>query len=161
VFSTEAECRCHLVEWTSEPCECTKPILLTQHEPPIVVKKGELVCKARYLEELVGAPRWYEPDESHTTVRLQQVVATALQLQEASEENSLPSNFRNKTKAIANGAKRLLEEEHFKIISELTLREIVEHEEDSDNNDIEDRSDGEESLDEDTDLEEEEDEEET
>jgi hypothetical protein len=43
----------------------------------------------------------------------------------------------------------------------LTLQEIVEHEEDSGNNDIEDRSDGEESLDEDADLEEEEDEEET
>jgi hypothetical protein len=159
-FSTEDECRYYLVEWTSEPYTCTEPILLTEYDPPIVVKKGELVCKARYLEELVGAPRWYEPVKLATTVRLQQVVATSLQLQENSAENSLPSNFRNKTKAIADGAKRLLEEEHFKIISELTLREIVEHEEDSDNNDIEDRSDGEESSDEDTDLEEEEDEEE-
>ena len=122
------------------------------------MKKGELVCKARYLEALVGAPRWYEPVEINTTVRLQQVAATALQLQEASEESSLPNNFRNKTQAVADGAKRILEEDHFKAIDESTLQEIVDHEEDSDNDDIEDRSDGKESLDEDSDLEEDEEE---
>ena len=103
----------------------------------------------------MGAPRWHEPVEINTTVRLQQVVATVLQLQEASEKNSLPNNFRNKTRAIADGAKQILEEDHFKMIDELTLGEIVDHEEDSDADDAEDRSDGEESLDEDSDLEEE------
>ena len=67
-------------------------------------------------------------------------------------------SFRNKIRAIADGAKQILEEDHFKIIYQLTLREVVDHEEDSDNDDIEDRSDGKESLDEDSDLEEDEEE---
>ena len=136
-FSTEDDCKYYLVEWTSVPFKLTEPITLAEYDPPIVVKKGELVCKARYLEALVRAPRWYEPVEIETTVRLQQVVAAALQLEEA----SLPSNFRNKTAAIANGAKRLSEEDHFKIMNELTLREIVDHEDES-ADDIEDRSSG-------------------
>jgi hypothetical protein len=33
-LSTEDECRCHLVEWTSESHKCAEPILLTEHDPP-------------------------------------------------------------------------------------------------------------------------------
>jgi hypothetical protein len=65
-FLTEAKCRQCLVEWRSDPHKCLEPILLTECKPPIVVKKGELVCKARRLEELVG-----EPVEIHTATALQ------------------------------------------------------------------------------------------
>ena len=33
-LSTEDERRCRLVEWTSEPCKCAEPILLTEDDPP-------------------------------------------------------------------------------------------------------------------------------
>ena len=50
---------CHLVEWSSAPQELQEARELTEHNPPILVPKGELVADATCFNKVPRAPRWH------------------------------------------------------------------------------------------------------
>jgi hypothetical protein len=115
----------YLVKWSSAPYELQEARELTEYDPPILVSKGELVADAAYFEKVPRAPRWYTPVAMSTTVRLQQVILADLILHEESEGSRLP-NTCNKTEARSEGAQKVSEQDHGRLLDEITRMEILE-----------------------------------
>jgi len=104
-----------------------------------------LTANMEYFHSVPRAPRWFTPSSLKTTVRIQQIVHPNLNLVEISETNMLPNGC-NKRSARQQGAKRVSQMEHDEILEDITRRAILEHEEDSlDEEEIEDTADGDES----------------
>jgi hypothetical protein len=100
---------CHLVKWSSAPCELQEARELTKCDPPILVSKGELAADAAYLEKAPWVPRWHTPVASvSATVRLQQVILADVILCEESGGSRLP-NTCNKMEARSEGAQKVSE----------------------------------------------------
>jgi hypothetical protein len=138
---------CHLVKWSSAPCKLEEARRLTEHEPPILVPKGELVADAMCFDEVPRAPRWCTQVFSHAAARLQQVILEDLILCDESEDSRLP-NTCNKTQARNKGAQKTSEQDHGRLLDEVTRMEMLDFVEDED--DIMDcsGSEGEQSIDE-------------
>jgi hypothetical protein len=81
----------YLLKWTTLPYRIEGDKLLTEYDPPIHVKDGELVCEGEYLEGLLRAKGWYYPTTIKTVVRLQQVLAADILMSPIkSPDNLLP-----------------------------------------------------------------------
>jgi hypothetical protein len=138
----------YLVKWTSTPYKLPEARELREYNPPILVPKGELVADAVYFSKVPRAPRWYTPTvEISTTVRLQQVILAELLLCNESEESRLP-NACNKTEARSKGAQKISEQDHGRLLDEITRMEILEFVEDKDDIMEYSGSEGEQSMDE-------------
>jgi hypothetical protein len=70
----------YLLKWTSLPYRMEGDHFLTEYDPPIHVKDGELVCNGIYLEEVHRARGWFYQTEIKTVVRLQQVLGADIQM---------------------------------------------------------------------------------
>ena len=70
----------YLLKWTNLPYRIEGDQFLTEYDPPIHVKDGELVCEGQYLEELLRAIKWYYPTDIKTVVRLQQFLAANIEM---------------------------------------------------------------------------------
>jgi hypothetical protein len=114
------------VKWSSAPYELEEARELTEHDPPIRVSKGELVADAACFEKAPRAPRWHTPAAVSTTVRLQQVILADLILHEVSEGSSRLPNTCNKTEARSKGAQKVSEQDHGRLLDEITRMEILE-----------------------------------
>jgi hypothetical protein len=81
----------YLLKWTTLPYRINGDQSLTEYDPPIHVKDGELVCEGEYLESLLRAKGWYYPTTIKTVVRLQQVLAADVKMSPIkSPDNLLP-----------------------------------------------------------------------
>ena len=118
----------YLVEWISEPFETEEDILLPEYDPPMYVKKGDLLAKAKYLDKVPRAPEWWCPVEQTVTVRVQQVLVAKLQLMDHSTSNQLPPTC-NRAEAIRLKSKRLCKEDREKILHQILVRSVLDFEE--------------------------------
>ena len=140
----------YLVEWTSEPYTLQEDTELTEYEPPIRLKAGELVVEAEYFEIVPRTKLWYTRmpgPNNRTTVRVNFVVAADLSLSSISSSNKLPSHLSRKAKEEARnlGAQRVSSEEHDEMLEEIHYRETIEFEDDEEEDSDEDEeSEGEE-----------------
>ena len=126
--------------------DCT----LDRYDGPDVLQKGELVVKAKYLNPVPRAPKWYTPSELEVIVRVQHVLATDLSLLESSDSNKLPSSFSKKARedTLRQGGKRISNQDHQDMLGQILRNLLIEHEEDNfDDDDISDTDDEEEELD--------------
>jgi hypothetical protein len=119
----------YLVQFTSEPYTLQEATLLTEYEPPLQLEEGELVCEATYFEKVPRARFWYTPTEMTTVLRVQQVVATKIELVEPSPTNPLPNTCK-KRDAERLGARKITVSDHDDIIDESSRREQLDYEED-------------------------------
>ena len=58
----------YVVEWVSEPYTIEEDCTLNEYDVPIELCKGELVVKAKYLNPVPRAPKWYTPSELEVVV---------------------------------------------------------------------------------------------
>jgi hypothetical protein len=81
----------YLIKWTHLPYRMDGDRFLTEYDPPIHVKDGELVCEGLYLEGLHRAKGWFYQTGIKTVVRLQQVLAADIKMRPiTTPENLLP-----------------------------------------------------------------------
>jgi hypothetical protein len=59
---------CYLVEWTDEPLTLQENIQLNKYDRPARIQCQELVCKAKYFEQVLRAKFWHTPMVHKTTV---------------------------------------------------------------------------------------------
>ena len=118
----------YLVEWSSEPFEAEEDQLLTDYDPPMFVKKGDLLAKAKYLDIVPRAPDWWCPIDQTVTVRVQQVLAGSVQLMDHSSSNQLPRTC-NRTEAIQKGSKKLCPKDREKILHKILVQSVLDFEE--------------------------------
>ena len=121
----------YLVKWTSVPYRLEESRELTEYHPPLFVPKGELVADAVYFNQVPRAPRWYTPVDMCTTVRLQQVIIADLKLQNESDRGRLPNSC-NKTEARRKGALKLSDQDHGRLLDEISRMEILDFVEEED-----------------------------
>jgi hypothetical protein len=94
----------YLVKWVEEPRTLHEDLSLDEFEPPIVLKRGEGVVRAKYYNKVPRATRWYTPSTTLLiTVRLQQVLVANLEIHPKSTTSKLP-NTCNKVAARSKGA---------------------------------------------------------
>ena len=124
----------YVVQWTSTPYSLQQDMQLSMYNPPIYLKAGELVCNARFLNEVPRAKQWYTPsvaeNEMNTVVRMQHVVMANMTLNAISETNVLPRTC-NRSKAEELGALRVSDEDHETILDEIFRRENMDFNEGS------------------------------
>jgi len=124
----------YLVEWTSLPFKAQEDHYLHEYEPPMFIKKGDLLAKAKY------------------TVRVQQILVANIKLLDHSASNPLPRTC-NRNDAIRLGSKKLNSVDHDRILHLILVRNVLDFEEREESqyeSGIDDESDG--SLDEIEDL---------
>jgi hypothetical protein len=136
----------YVLQWTSLPYRIEGDQFLTEYNPPIHVKDGELVCEGKYLEELPRANKWYYPTEIKTVVRLQQVLAADIKMDPiAAPDNLLPGGgwpqreppfdklgkkpVRLAELQLAEKSTKICESDHAEILEEMRRRELVDYEE--------------------------------
>jgi hypothetical protein len=49
----------YLVEWVDKPKTLNEDLVLDEYDPPIVLKRGERVVKAKYYNKVPRAMKWY------------------------------------------------------------------------------------------------------
>ena len=123
-----------IVQWTGTPHCLQEDTTLDTFEPPMHLKKGELVCEARFLNAMTCGDHWHgEPSEElHTLVRMQHVVATDLVLEPVSESNPFPLGARKRLDVAALRPVKLSEEDHERIANEMFFRKELGHSEEWD-----------------------------
>ena len=122
----------YVVQWTSDPYTLQADSILDEYDPPLLMRKGELVCDAKYFKKVPRARRWYTPTHGTTpgtVVRLQQVVASDIQMLETTEA-ALPSTCDRRT-AQRLHAKKIAETDHEAILEEISMREGLDHDEEA------------------------------
>jgi hypothetical protein len=132
----------YLVEWVGEPWTLDEDLVLDEYDPPIVLKRGERVVRAKYYNKVPRATRWYTPSNLLTTVRLQQVLVANLEIQSESTTTSKLPNTCNKVAARRKGARMMDKIDHEKIVDEIARRAILDfYEEEEDDDDDEEEED--------------------
>jgi hypothetical protein len=84
----------YLVEWVDEPRTLDEDLSLDKFEPPIVLKRGERVVRAKYYNKVPRAtrPGRYTPSTTLlTTVRLQQLLVANLEIHPEPATSKLPN----------------------------------------------------------------------
>jgi hypothetical protein len=131
----------YLVEWVDEPRTLDEDLSLVEFEPPIVLKRGERVVRAKYYNKVPQATRWYTPSTTLlTTVRLQQVLVVNLEIHPKLTTSKLP-NTCNKVSARSKGAQMINVNDNEKIVDAIARHEEEDEDEEEaedDNNDEED-----------------------
>jgi hypothetical protein len=132
----------YLVKWVDEPRTLDEDLSLVKFEPPIVLKRGEQrVVRAKYYNKVPRATRWYTPSTTLlTTVRLQQVLVTNLEIHPQSTTSKL-SNTCNKVAARSKGAQMINVNDHEKIVDKIARHEILDFYEEEDDEDEEEEED--------------------
>lgn len=113
----------YLVEWTGLPFKSLHDHSLDEYNPPMSVKKDDLLVTARYLDVVPRAPNWWCPVDQTVTVRLQQILATNIQLIGHSATNPLPRSC-NTAAAIRLGSKKISTEDCDTIMHQILMRSI-------------------------------------
>ena len=131
----------YLVEWTSTPFESPEDQFLHEYDPPMFVKKGDLLATAKYLDIVPRAPNWWCPVDQTVTVRLQQVLVAKIQLEEHSNSNSLPRTC-HRNEAIRLGSKKLSTKDRDAIMHQILMRSVLDFEEREDAEDGVEDNDG-------------------
>jgi hypothetical protein len=131
----------YLVGWVDEPRTLDEDLSLVEFEPPIVLKRGERVVRAKYYNEVPRATRWYSPSTTLlTTVRLQQVLVANLEIHTESATSKLPNTY-NKVAARSTGARMINVNDHEKIVDEIARCAILDFYEEEDDDDEEEEED--------------------
>jgi hypothetical protein len=126
------------VKWLGPPYPLEESCLLTEYEPPIFVPEGELVCDAAYFNKVPKAPQWYTILSNTTKVRLCQVLAADVTLEEESTANAITlPNTCNRREARMFGARKIVS--HDSLLDKITRRAVIEFVEEEDH--VMDRSD--------------------
>jgi hypothetical protein len=147
----------YLLQWTSLPYRIEGDQFLTEYDPPIHVKDGELVCEGKYLEELLRAKGWYYPTAIRTVVRLQQVLAADIKLSRiTAPDNLLPRSGwpqreppfeklgkrpeRVRQLQLAEQSTKICQNDHDEVLEEMRRRQLLDYdeEEETDNEQEED-----------------------
>ena len=136
----------YLVQWTCLPYHMDSDSILTEYDPPIHIKNGELVCKGEYLESLNRAKGWYYKTELQTVVQLQQVLAADVKLSRIKAPNNLlpragwpqreppfdkqgkkPERLRQLQQA--EESRKICDTNHGEILEEMRRRQLLDYEE--------------------------------
>ena len=124
----------YIVQWSGQPYTLQED---TEVDGAIL-PEGTLVCQAVYWNWVRGATRWFTPPTGEPEAflfRLRYVVNPCVTMEDLSVTARLPNSWRPARKATvtAMGPKRVVEEAHDQIISEIARRALLHYEEDSDN----------------------------
>ncbi|KAL7546848.1 hypothetical protein ACHAWF_010174 [Thalassiosira exigua] len=121
----------YLVQWTEEPREVEGDTTITLGGESFPVRKGDLVCKGKWLDTVPGSLRWWYQTPQECIVRMQTVVDADIDLAPIGPENELPSNMRRERKQFAREKKalRVSDEDHELLVEEALRRDAFDHEE--------------------------------
>jgi hypothetical protein len=124
----------YIVQWTGDPHTLQEDLLL---ESTDCIPSGEIVCEARFSCKIPRANRWFIPEKEGltgenllTTVRMKQVVAPNLTLDELSDQNRLPNGC-NRQQITPLGPVQLSEYQHCAVLDEIARVDELDCEEDS------------------------------
>ena len=127
-----------LVRFLSEPFQATTTMVLDEYNPPIEIETGEWIVKALYYNSVPRAARWFTPSEDRTRVRVQQVLATDLKMEEEHDNLQLPRAC-NRRQARQKGAYYLPLPEYNMVMDEVSRRQLAdfieEHDDIAENSD--------------------------
>jgi hypothetical protein len=118
----------YLVEWTDEPFTLQEDIQLHEYDPPARIQSGELVCKAKYFEQVPRAKFWHTPTVYETTVRMKNVLSADVNLLPISAEN-VPRGLSRKSREEVErqGAMQVSEEENEQLRHRITNLDLLDH----------------------------------
>lgn len=122
----------YLVEFLTDPFRLDKDTALKEYDPPMLLRKDELVVTAKYFNKVPRASKWYTPSNIKTTVHIQQVILAGLSLLPISAaDNRLPSYLTKAARRSADAKKavRIAQSDHEIILEQLARRQIIDYEE--------------------------------
>jgi hypothetical protein len=124
-IGTDDVCKYYLLEWTDLPYCLPEDVV----ENGDRLRKGEHVCRARYLLKLPRTTKWYYrvADGEEFLVRLQTVLAADIGLVRRSESNKLPTYWRGRRGTTED--KSMKDETHEYLLAELERRDVFDYEE--------------------------------
>ena len=118
----------YIVTWTSFPYTLQEDERCTAYDPPMIFKKGTLVCDAIYHNKVENTKYWYTLSTLKTIVRLTHVLMTEITMLAISDDNTLPRNMgkRKKDKCTRKNAKKLSNNDVDFITDEVYRRNQIE-----------------------------------
>jgi len=142
----------YLVQWSSEPWEVQEDEVVEVEGEQVQLRKGEWVCKGKWLYDVPRALRWYFPGDIEIIVRMQTVLNADLNLEPYTDSNPMPRMNRttmeqvlqkNPVKMSADDWDWMMDEAHRRI--DFGFEEVVEDSSD-DESDEESESESEDSM---------------
>ena len=116
----------YILQWKSLPYVLPEDISITTFKPPMMLKKGDMVCDAVFLNDVKHCKLVYthgDEEALKTVVRLQHVVTANVEMIPITEKNDLPSKLSRIYRYIANKeAVMLSESTHELILEEIERR---------------------------------------
>ena len=118
----------YIVTWTSTPYTLQEDEKCMAYDPPMLIKKGTLVCDAVYHNKVPNAKYWYTPSTIKTIVRLGQVIMNDITVLPISDDNKLPRRMAKQIKQDCKrkNAKRLSNDDVDFINDEVYRRNQIE-----------------------------------
>ena len=120
----------YVIKWTSTPYPLQNDTSINTFDPPLVIKAGEMVCDAMYLNAVPNTKLLYthsNSDNLSTTVLLQHVVDADIKLTKLSRKEDLPKNMRKQYRNIKNlNAVMVSTHTHECIVEEIERRNILD-----------------------------------
>ena len=93
----------YIIKWTSTPYPLQTDTKVNTFNPPLVLKAGEMVCNAVYLNAVPNCKLLYTHSDAEslsTIVLLQHVVDANIEMKKLSKRDDLPKNIRKMYHAI-------------------------------------------------------------
>ena len=87
----------YILQWTSTPYPLQEDISVNTFNPPLMLKAGEIVCDAVYLNAVPNCKLVYthsDHDSLSTKVLLQHVVDANVEMTKLTKKDDLPKNMR-------------------------------------------------------------------
>ena len=113
----------YILQWKSLPYILSEDTLITTFKPPMMLRKGDMVCDGVYLNDVHNCKFIYTHGDEislQTTVRLQHVVEANIHMTPINGKEDLPSRFNKVYRSIKNKDAVLLPEEtHESILEEI------------------------------------------
>ena len=79
----------YLVQWMGTPYKSQEDLYVCKYNPPIFVKEGEMLVKAKYLDKVPWALGWWMAVNQSVTVQVQQIHISNVEMVEPSVAHQL------------------------------------------------------------------------
>jgi hypothetical protein len=113
--------RYYLVKWIEEPQEVEADEIVIVEDAPMMIFKGDWICKGRWLDQVVRAKYWYTVGATVVTVRMKNVLHADLLMSPISYSNKFPRVHQSvRNHVLPLKPHKLLPQDHDYMMDEIT-----------------------------------------
>ena len=120
----------YIVQWTSLPYPIQEDTSITTFDPPLLLKAGEMVCDAIYLNAVPHCKLIYTHSDNSslcTKIMLQHVVDAKVEMKKLTKKDELPRNIRRLYREIKQlNAVMVNAQSHELIVEEIERRNTLD-----------------------------------